>query len=189
MRIIGGEFRGFRLADPGKGDRAAQLRPTSDRVREAIFNLLMGGAHGDPVTGARVLDLFAGTGALGLEALSRGARHCTFIDNGATARALLRRNITAMQLMGRTRVWRRDATQPGSNHGPAFDLVFLDPPYGRDLGARALTAALVGGWLVPGAMIVWEEAAPQTPPAGFLHCDTRRYGDTVITFLRVAPDT
>ena len=187
MRIIGGEFRGFRLADPGKGDRAAQLRPTSDRVREAIFNLLLGGVYGDPLTGARVLDLFAGTGALGLEALSRGAQHCTFIDDGATARALLRSNIAAMQLTGRTRVWRRDATRLGRNHGPAFDLVFLDPPYGRDLGARALAAAMEGGWLAPGAMVVWEEAAPQAAPDGFIACDKRRYGDTVVSLLRVAP--
>lgn len=188
MRIIAGAFRGHRLADPGKGDPAARLRPTSDRVREAIFNLLLGGRYGDPVTGARVLDLFAGTGALGLEALSRGASSCTFIDDGATARALLRRNIAAMQLMGRTRVWRRDATHPGSNHGAAFNLVFLDPPYGRDLGARALTAASDGGWLAPGAMVVWEEAAAQPPPEGFIGCDTRRYGDTVVTLMRTAPD-
>ena len=184
MRIVGGERRGLKLADLGAGDAAAHLRPTSDRVREAIFNLLMNGPYGNPVAGARVLDLFAGTGALGLEALSRGAARVAFVDDGAAARALLRRNIEAMQAMGVTDVWRRDATRMGPNRGPGYDLVFLDPPYGKALGEAALASCRAGGWLAPGAMVVWEEGTAPTPPEGFEELDQRRYGDTRVTILR-----
>lgn len=184
MRIIGGARRGLQLAEVGAGDQAAHLRPTSDRVREAIFNLLINGGYGDPVTGARVLDLFAGTGALGLEALSRGASRVAFVDDGATARALLRRNIEKMQAMGTTDVWRRDATKLGPNRGPGYGLVFLDPPYGKSLGEAALASAVEGGWLAPGALVVWEEGTPPAPPAGFAPLDQRRYGDTYVTLLR-----
>lgn len=184
MRIIGGTHRGMALAGPpADAPPEARLRPTPDRVRESLFNLLAHGAAGDPVPGARVLDLFAGTGALGLEALSRGASHVTFVDDGAAGRALLRRNIDRMQAMGATRVWRRDATRLGVNRGAPFTLVFLDPPYGRGLGERALAAALDGGWLAPGATLVWEENAPQTPPPGLIRQDARRYGDSWLTLL------
>ena len=182
MRIIAGSHRGLALAAPGAGDPGAHLRPTADRVREALFNLLAHGA-GDPVPGARVLDLFAGTGALGLEALSRGAVQAVFVDDGAAARALLRRNIEKMAAAGRTRVWRRDATRLGPNRGPAFTLVFADPPYGKGLGERALASAVAGGWLAPGAVVVLEDNAPQTPPPGFAPLDSRRYGDTWLTVL------
>lgn len=187
MRIIGGARRGLKLAEVGAGDPAAHLRPTSDRVREAIFNLILNGGHGDPVTGARVLDLFAGTGALGLEALSRGAARVAFVDDGAAARALLRSNIDRMQAMGVTDVWRRDATRLGPNRGPGYGLVFLDPPYGKGLGEAALASARDGGWLAPGALVVWEEGAPPVPPAGFETLDQRRYGDTLVIILRAAP--
>ncbi len=192
MRIIGGARRGLLLADVGAGDAEAHLRPTSDRVREAIFNLLINGGHerpggGDPVTGARVLDLFAGTGALGLEALSRGAARVAFVDDGARARALLRTNIEKMQAMGATDVWRRDATRLGPNRGPGYGLVFLDPPYHKQLGEAALASALAGNWLAPGAMVVWEEGATPSPPPGFTPLDQRRYGDTIVTLLR-APE-
>lgn len=186
MRIVGGRFRGLQLADPGPGDPSAQLRPTSDRVREALFNLLTHGPAGDRVQGARVLDLFAGTGALGLEALSRGALHATFVEDGAAGRALIRRNVEKMRAMGATRLYRRDATDLGPNRGPGFDLLFLDPPYGRDLGARALLSARSGGWLAPGATIAWEENAPQPAPEGFTATDQRRYGETWVTLLRMA---
>lgn len=188
MRIIGGAKRGLQLADVGVGDPAAHLRPTSDRVREAIFNLLQNGkaaAGGDPVRGARVLDLFAGTGALGLEALSRGAARVTFVDDGAAARALLRRNIEKMQAMGVTDLYRRSATDLGPNRGPGFDLVFLDPPYGQGLGQAALASAKAGGWLAPGAWIIWEEGSAQTPPEGLQMAETRRYGSTFVHLLRV----
>ncbi len=184
MRIIGGERRGLKLADVGAGDAAAHLRPTSDRVREAIFNLLINGGYGNPVTGARVLDLFAGTGALGLEALSRGAAHAGFVDDGATAQGLLRQNIALMRAVAVTEVWRRDATALGPRRGAAFDLVFLDPPYGRGRGEVALASALAGGWLVPGALAVWEESVAPVPPLGAEVLDQRKYGDTLVTILR-----
>lgn len=185
MRIIGGQFRGLHLAPVGEGDPKAHLRPTSDRVRESIFNLLINGGHGDPLTGARVLDLFAGTGALGLEAISRGAARAAFVDDGAAARALLRRNIELTRTMGVTDVWRRDATKMGPNRGPEFQLVFLDPPYGKGLGEAALASCVAGGWLAPGALVVWEEGAAPLCPPDFDQIDQRRYGDTHVTLLRV----
>lgn len=187
MRIIGGASRGLKLAEVGAGDPAAHLRPTTDRVREAIFNLLINGRvaqSGDPVTGARVLDLFAGTGALGLESLSRGAARVAFVDDGTAARALLRRNIDLMRAMGQTDVWRRDATNMGPNRGAGYTLVFLDPPYGKGQGERAVASLVAGGWLAPGALLVWEESTPPLVPAGFETLDQRRYGDTVITLVR-----
>lgn len=184
MRIIGGQFRGTVLAEVGAGDPAAHLRPTSDRVREAIFNLLVNGGHGDVLTGARVLDLFAGTGALGLEALSRGAARVTFVDDGVAARALIRRNVERLRAMGVTDLWRRDATRLGPNRGPGFGLVFLDPPYGMGLGERALASAVEGGWMTPGALVVWEEGTQVSAPAGFEMVDQRRYGETWVTLLR-----
>lgn len=187
MRIIGGKSRGLHLAPVGEGDAAAHLRPTSDRVREAIFNLLINGGYGNPVQDARVLDLFAGTGALGLEALSRGATRVAFVDDGTAARALLRRNIELMRAMGTTDVWRRDATAMGPNRGPGYTLVFLDPPYGKGLGERALASCEAGGWLAPQALIVWEENTAPLPPQCFDMLDQRKYGDTIITILR-APE-
>jgi 16S rRNA (guanine966-N2)-methyltransferase len=183
MRIIGGAHRGTHLAPVGAGDPQAHLRPTSDRVREAIFNLLENSLHLD-LQGLRVLDLFAGTGALGLEALSRGAARVAFVDDGTPARAILRRNIEILRAMGTTDVWRRDATALGLNRGQGYDLVFLDPPYGKGLGERALASAVAGGWLAAGALVVWEEGAPPTVPSGLELLDQRRYGDTVVTILK-----
>jgi 16S rRNA (guanine966-N2)-methyltransferase len=184
MRIIGGTRRGTVLADVGTGDPAAHLRPTSDRVREAIFNLLINGTHGNPVPGARVLDLFAGTGALGLEALSRGAAHVTFVDDGKAAEALIRANVAKLRVADETRLLRQNATRLGPNPGAPCTLAFLDPPYGKALGEAALTAAANGGWLAPAAMIVWEESTAPLPPDGFAQIDQRRYGDTLVTLLR-----
>ncbi|MDA3889472.1 MAG: 16S rRNA (guanine(966)-N(2))-methyltransferase RsmD [Allgaiera sp.] len=183
MRIIGGTRRGLTLAEVGQGDMAAHLRPTTDRVRESIFNLLVNGGYGDPITGARVLDLFAGTGALGFEALSRGAARVTFIDDGVKARALIRQNIDKMRAMGVCDLYRRDATRLGPNRGVPYGLVFLDPPYGQGLGEVALASALAGDWLVPGALVVWEDSGAPELPAGFTQLDQRRYGDTVVTLL------
>jgi 16S rRNA (guanine966-N2)-methyltransferase len=185
MRIVGGERRGLKLADLGEGDAGAHLRPTTDRVRESIFNLLINGTHGNPVPGARVLDLFAGTGALGLEALSRGAARVAFVDDGTAARALLRRNIELMRAMGTTDVWRRDATRMGPCRSAGYGLIFLDPPYGKGLGERALASCLEGGWIAPGAMIVWEENTAPTPPAPLEQIDQRRYGETLVTLCRM----
>ncbi|SIQ18657.1 16S rRNA (guanine966-N2)-methyltransferase [Paracoccus thiocyanatus] len=188
MRIVGGTLRGLKLAEVGSGDPAAHLRPTTDRVREAIFNLIVNGTHGNPIPGARVLDLFAGTGALGLEALSRGAARVAFVDEGVAARALLRANIDKARAMGTTDVWRRDATRMGQNRGAAYDLVFLDPPYGQRLGERALESALAGGWIAPAGLVVWEESAPPGPVAGLEQIDQRKYGDTTVTLLRAGHD-
>jgi 16S rRNA (guanine966-N2)-methyltransferase len=180
MRIIAGTHRGTVLASLGKGDAAAHLRPTSDRVRESLFSML---AHRDVVQGARVLDLFAGTGALGLEALSRGAAEALFVENGRVGQRLLEENIAKLRLEDRTRILRNDATRLGAWPSAPFDLVFLDPPYGKGMGDAALAAALAGGWLAPTAQIVWEEQAAQPAPQGFARLDTRRYGDTHITLL------
>src|SRR5215467_1492518 len=162
------------------------IRPTADRLREALFNILVH-AYGDPVTGARVLDLFAGTGALGLEALSRGAAFALFIDDAAEARALLRENVVALGLGGVTRIFRRDACKLGMAHPvEPFSLAFLDPPYGRGLAEAALASARAGGWLTPEALIVIEEAASAgfSPPAGFDELERRRYDDTAVIVLR-----
>jgi len=184
VRIIAGRYRGKRLASVGMGDAGAHLRPTTDRVRESLFNLLVNGGYGDPVTGARVLDLFAGTGAMGLEALSRGAAFSCFVDDGRAAQALLRENIALCTAQACTVVRRGNATRLGTVQGAPFDLVFLDPPYGKGLGEKALTAAIAGGWLAPGALVVWEETIPPTLPAGCTQLDQRRYGDTLVTILR-----
>lgn len=181
MRIVGGQWRGRKLAALGGGDAGAHLRPTSDRVREALFNILIN-AHGDPVTGAHVLDLFAGTGALGLEALSRGAMRAVFVDDGRKAGALLRSNIE--MLGAEAEVFRRDATRLGQS-AQSFDLVFLDPPYGKGLGLRALAAARDGGWFAPEAVIVWEEGSAQEVPEGFEQLDARVYGETHVLILQV----
>lgn len=186
MRIVGGAHRGLRLASVGAGDPRNHLRPTSDRVREAIFNMLESGRFGAPVEDARVLDLFAGTGALGLEALSRGAAMAVFVDTGAKARALIRENIDRMGAIGRTKLLRRDATRLGPVHGAPFTLAFLDPPYGSGLGAKALEAAREGGWLAPGAFVVMEEGSEQPPVPGFVRLEARRYGDTWVHLMRPA---
>lgn len=185
MRIIGGDRRGLKLVEVGSGDPAAHLRPTSDRVREAIFNLLVNGGYGNPVSGAQVLDIFAGTGALGLEALSRGANHVTFVESGRIALALLTRNIALMRAEDRSTVLRQDATRlhPAGALPPA-SLVFLDPPYGKGLGERALAVAYHGGWISPHALIVWEEGAEHPVPAPFELCDRRAYGDTLVTIMQ-----
>ena len=183
MRIIAGKMRGLTLASVGKGDEGAHLRPTADRVRESIFNVLMGGAYGDPISGKVVLDLFAGTGALGFEALSRGAAQVTFVDDGIRARALIRSNIDLTRTQGVTKLFRRDATKLGERHSAPADLVFLDPPYGMGLGEKAIAAALEGDWLAPKALIVWEESRPPIAPSQLRLMDQRKYGDTVVTIL------
>ncbi|MDA7965853.1 16S rRNA (guanine(966)-N(2))-methyltransferase RsmD [Ruegeria sp.] len=186
MRIIAGAFRGRALTSVGKGDAGAHLRPTTDRVRESLFNVL---AHQVDFDGLRVLDLFAGTGALGLEALSRGADHVTFVDDGRVAQGLIRKNIDLTRSAGQTTLIRRDATRLGDNPGPACDLIFLDPPYGKALGQKALAAAIAGGWLADNALVVWEENAPMQAPEGFTLQDSRKYGDTHISLMwRGNPD-
>src|SRR5215208_5285625 len=184
MRIVGGRLRGRSLAGP----RSDAIRPTSDRLRETIFNILVH-AYDDPVEGARVLDLFAGTGAMGFEALSRGAAFALFVDDGAEARGLIRENVEALGLGGATRLFRRDATRMGSA-GPTlpFSLVFCDPPYGKDLAPEALISCAEGGWLAPGALALAEEAhdAELGLPPGFEEIERRRYGESKLVFARFA---
>jgi 16S rRNA (guanine966-N2)-methyltransferase len=182
MRIVGGRLRGRALAVPS----SQTIRPTAERLREALFNILVH-RHGDPVTGARVLDLFAGTGALGLEALSRGADFALFIDDAASARALIRENVAALGLGGVSRVFRRDAARLGEAQRLApFSLLFLDPPYGRGLAENALASARDGGWIATDALIVVEEAAKAAfvAPTGLEELDRRTYDDTELIFMR-----
>jgi 16S rRNA (guanine966-N2)-methyltransferase len=183
MRVVGGTFSGRPLAGP-KHDG---LRPTSDRVRESIFNILAHGAAHIDLDGIRVLDLFAGTGALGIEALSRGAAFCLFVEDDADARGLIRRNIEDLGLTGVTKIFRRDARDlgPAANRSTS-GLVFLDPPYDKGFAIPALHSAAAGGWLAPGAMIVIEDrkGANVPLPSGFDKIDRRTWGDTEVTFAR-----
>ena len=186
MRVVGGKFRGRALASPDH----AGLRPTADRVREAIFNILLHGIEGFAIEGARVIDLFAGTGALGIEALSRGASYCLFFEEAAEARALIRTNVEAFGLTGSTKIFRRDATGLGAAGSlEPFTLAFLDPPYGRGFAEKALLALRDGGWLAPGAIAVTEEKrqAAIDVPEGFRELDRREYGATEVIFARFAP--
>lgn len=184
MRIVGGRFRGRALAAP----KHEGLRPTSDRVRESVFNILAHGIADFSLEGLRVIDLFAGTGALGIEALSRGAAYCLFVEEAPEARALIRTNVEALGLTGATRIFRRDATDlgPAGNMEP-YGLAFLDPPYGRGLGERALAVLREGTWLQPGAVVVLEERADAEValPEGFSELDRRSWGDTQVVFGRL----
>jgi 16S rRNA (guanine966-N2)-methyltransferase len=185
MRIVAGRFKGRPLAAP----KSDAIRPTSDRVREALFNILAHGIEGFSIEGARVIDLFAGSGALGLEALSRGAASCLFVEESAEARGLIRQNVEALGLTGVTKIFRRDATSlgPAGKYGP-FDLLFADPPYGQGLAERALAAALAGGWLATDALCVVEERADADfrLPERLVPMDTRVYGDTQIVIARLS---
>ena len=188
MRIVAGKHRGLLLATP----KDSRVRPTSDRVRESIFNIL---SHNDfgigfRLQGARVLDLFAGTGALGLEALSRGAHYTLFVDDHPESRGLIRTNVEAAQATGCSKIWRRDATELGPmppNAGGAFDLVFLDPPYRKGLIELALMSGQGGGWFASSALIVAEMAEDEdfSIPPGTLQHDERIYGDTRVVLLTI----
>ena len=182
MRIIAGQHRGLALADVGAGDASAHLRPTSDRVRESLFNMLM--KYGMP-NGARVLDLFAGTGALGLEALSRGATHVTYVENGRVAQKLIVDNLRKARREADAKLLKVDATKLPPAPAPC-DLVFLDPPYAKGLGEQALAAAKAQGWVADDALVVWEESAMIAPPQGFTLQDQRQFGGTTISFLKHA---
>jgi 16S rRNA (guanine966-N2)-methyltransferase len=196
MRIVAGRFRGRAIATPSQASPSQAslgpdgLRPTSDRVREAVFNILAHGMDGFTLADAKVVDLFAGTGAIGLEALSRGAAFCLFVETDAAARGLIRTNVEAFGLTGESKIFRRDATDLGSA-GPrdVVNLAFLDPPYDQGLADIALASLVSGGWLAPGAVVVIEErssAVVQLPP-GLVEADRRRYGDTQVIFARCSP--
>lgn len=185
MRIVAGKFRGKQLETP----KSDEIRPTADRVREAVFSII-GSRIGPSLDGVHVLDLFAGTGAMGIEALSRGAEHCVFVDTGVEARGLIRGHIEAFGIAGQVKLLRRDATDmgPAERIKPAH-LVFADPPYGKGLGERAIASALAGGWITPGALIVLEERkdADITAPEGMEIIDRRDYADTAVTLLERTP--
>ncbi|MDO1581175.1 16S rRNA (guanine(966)-N(2))-methyltransferase RsmD [Rhizobium oryzicola] len=185
MRIVGGEFRGRTLAAP----KTNAIRPTIDRTRESLFNII-GHVYPDAIDGTRVIDLFAGTGAVGLEALSRGCRSALFVENGVEGRSILWENIESLGLHGRARILRRDATKlgPVGTMEPCHFL-FADPPYGNGLGEQALLAAHTGGWLVPGALVVLEERADVEPVVDpvFQHLEHRVFGDTRVEFYRYKP--
>lgn len=183
MRIVAGKFRGHPLAAP----KDAAIRPTSDRVREALFNILEHSVEDFAIEGARVLDLFAGTGALGIEALSRGAKYALFIDDSARARGVIRRNIEALHLTGVAKIWRRGADRLGpAGNVPPFGLVFLDPPYGKGFGERALASAREGGWIARRGVAVLEESvkAGIEIPDGYEEIDRRVYSDTQVVIMR-----
>jgi 16S rRNA (guanine966-N2)-methyltransferase len=183
MRIVGGRLRGRALHAPA----SREIRPTSERLRESIFDILIH-RHAGALEGARVVDLFAGSGALGIEALSRGASFALFVDNGAEARALLRGNVEALALGGVTRIWRADATRLGNAPaGDPFTLAFLDPPYDKGLAGPALVGLVEGGWLAPGALVVVEEAAGAevSAPGPLSLVDERAHGETRVAFYIV----
>ena len=186
MRIVGGRLRGRKLAVP----KSQNIRPTTDRVRESLFNILEH-SYGEDLENARVLDIFAGTGALGIEALSRGAAFALFIETGTEARALLRQNVDALGLAGCTRIFKRDATRPGPcPNGKPFNLVFADPPYGKGLGERAIATLVAQGWLADEALIVLEEKRESLPAVldGFDALERRDFGGTTIGFFRYKGD-
>jgi 16S rRNA (guanine966-N2)-methyltransferase len=185
VRIVGGDFRGRPLATPRSND----IRPTSDRTRESLFNILAH-AHPEALDGSRVIDVFAGTGAVGLEALSRGAAQALFVETSVEGRGLLRTNIEALGLQGRAKIFRRDATDLGApGTMQPFQFLFADPPYGRGLGEAALAQADRYGWLVPDALAILEERADVEPavPPPFRLLDVRTFGDTRMHFYRYAP--
>jgi 16S rRNA (guanine966-N2)-methyltransferase len=182
MRIVAGRFGGR----PLRGPTSNAIRPTSDRLRESLFAILEHG-YGDPLSGARIIDVFAGTGAVALEALSRGASFALMVEDGTEARALIRDNVESLGVGGETRIFRRDARKLGdAPSGDPFDLAFLDPPYGKGLGELALGALRDGGWVKPDGLFIVEEAASTVfqDPAGFERLEQRSFGDTTVYFLR-----
>jgi 16S rRNA (guanine966-N2)-methyltransferase len=184
MRIVAGKFKGREILGP----TSIATRPTSDRVRESLFNILAHGVEGFNLEDARVMDLFAGTGALGLEALSRGAKFCQFVEESAAARGIIRKNADTCGAIGQCKIWKRDATDLGSCAPQSpFELVFIDPPYGKGLGEKALQALVDGGWLAAGGVVVLEEAqkADVLEVAGLTLLDTRTYGETTVRIYRV----
>ncbi len=189
MKIVAGRLGGLALATVGKGDPANRLRPTSARTRTRIFDCLVHASEGDRVAGRHVLDLFAGTGALGLEALSRGAAHACFVDNGPVACRLIRKNRELASVLENSTLLRRDATCLGRNRRQEFELVFLDPPYGAGLAVPALRAAASGRWLAPGCTVVVEDSTPLQAPGLLEPLFHRRSGNSVISVLAWPGDT
>jgi 16S rRNA (guanine966-N2)-methyltransferase len=181
MRIIAGRNRGRKLAAPA----GQTVRPSSDRLRQALFNILQHGKHGVEIDDAIVVDAFAGTGAIGLEALSRGAGYVVFIENEPTALESLRKNVALCNESEHAEITRADATQPPPAPA-ACDLAFLDPPYGRELASPALSALAQKDWFKDDALCIVELASSEqlVPPEGFEFLDVRTYGAAQIVILR-----
>jgi len=187
MRIVAGTFRGRPLVAP----KGQSTRPTADRTRQALFNVLAHAPWSPGLDGARVIDVFAGSGALGLEAMSHGAAFCLFVDRNEAARGAIRQNVGVLNLDDRTRIDRRDATTLNARtagDGAAFDLAFLDPPYGKGLAEAVLARMIAGAWLAPDAIAVLERGAadPAPTPEGFALLDERTWGAARVSFLRAA---
>lgn len=184
MRIIGGRFKGHPLTSVGKGDPSAHLRPTTDRVRESLFNILQGGRYGEVIEGAHVLDIFAGTGALGLEALSRGASHVTFIENGRTSLRILEQNIAKLQVTPETTVHKRDALKLSGTASKQAELVFLDPPYGKGLAPKVLEKLRTAGWVAKDALVIVEDDTALNSVDGYSHLESRKFGQSFMNFFQ-----
>jgi len=189
VRIIAGRYRGRQLTAVGKGDTKSHLRPTSDKVRESLFNILINGSFGDVVSNARVLDLFAGTGALGIEAVSRGATCARLVDSGRVAAQLIQKNMALLGNPDNLYFSRLDALALPRNSEASYGLIFLDPPYGKNLAPQAIASAQKQGWIDPNGVIICEDNVKIDPPAGFEHIQTRTFGETVITVMRADPQT
>ena len=184
MRIIAGKYKGRHLASVGKGDTKYNLRPTSDKVRESLFNILINGNFGDVVANARVLDLFAGTGALGIEAVSRAAQCARLIDTGRVASQLIQKNLALLGNPDTIHFDRLNACALPRNSDLPYELVFLDPPYGKNLAPGAIKSARNQGWVASTGVVICEENSHVAPPAGFESIQTRKFGETVITVMR-----
>ena len=183
MRVIAGKFRGLRLKSIGSTPANKSLRPTTDRVRENLFNILSGGKYGNILNGARVLDMFAGTGILGIEAISRGASHATLFEKCVSTFKLIQDNIKLTNTINEINVINANVMHLEQCKTEPFNLVFIDPPYQKNFGKPALARALEFGWLSEGALVVWEESASPEVPKEFEWLDEKKYGNTVLTFL------
>ena len=188
MRVIGGSLKGRRLSAIKTESSMTNLRPTTDRIKESLFNILSGGKFDLKLEKARILDIFAGSGALGLEAISRGAKSCTFIERNKANIRILDANLNICNLKNQTNIKTFDATKFPMNPDPPYDLVFLDPPYRKSLGEAAIRSALASNWISDTALIVLEEGEQKSSLQGLKLEDTRRYGDTILHFFKRLPN-
>ena len=184
MRVIGGSLKGRRLSAIKQQGNMTSLRPTTDRIKESLFNILSGGKFDIKMEKARILDIFAGSGALGVEAISRGAKSCTFIEKNKACIRLLDTNLKICNIKNQTNIKTFDATEFPLNLEQPYDLVFVDPPYRKSLGEAAVRSALASNWISDNALIVLEEGEQKSSLKGFKLEDTRRYGDTILHFFK-----
>lgn len=188
MRVIGGSLKGRRLSTIKTDGNMSTLRPTTDRIKESLFNILFGGKFDIKIEHTRVLDIFAGTGALGVEAISRGAKTCTFIEKNKACVQTLKANIDLCSIEDKTKITICDATKIPLNSDQPYDLVFLDPPYRKSLGEVAIKSALDSNWISKSALIILEEGEQKNSLEGFRLEDIRRYSDTILHFFKRVPN-